>query len=98
MVAKKIDKDFHSFYLLREHKRKEHGAQRGSSAQNADVTQRMGDVDDNGLKENLETCKLFWWTVRWRMPDTDSATLPWSPENLLEKLVLCLTVSYVQLS
>ena len=26
------DEDFHSFYLLREYKRKEHGAQRGPGA------------------------------------------------------------------
>ena len=53
------DKGFHSFHLLREHGRMEHGAQRGSSAQNIDVTQLMGDVDDSSLKEELETCKPF---------------------------------------
>ena len=40
--------NFHSFYLLREHKRKGHGAQRGSGAQNVDVAQLM---EDNSLKE-----------------------------------------------
>ena len=69
------DKDFHSLYLLREHKRKEHGAVRGSGAQNVDATQLMGDVDGNSLKKELETCKLFWWTVRWRMGDRESTTL-----------------------
>ena len=44
---------------MREHKRKEDGAQRVSGAQNVDVTQLMGDVDDNSLKEELETCKHF---------------------------------------
>ena len=42
----KCDKVYHSFYLLREHKRKEHGAQRFSSAQNVLVTKLMGDIDD----------------------------------------------------
>ena len=54
-----FDKDFHSFYNLREDKRKEHGAQRGSGAQNVDVAHVIGDVVDNGLKEELETCKHF---------------------------------------
>ena len=55
--CKVCDKDFHSFYLLREHQRKEHGAQRGSDAYNVDVTQLMADVDDNSLKQELETCQ-----------------------------------------
>ena len=57
--CKICDKDFHSFYLLREHKRKEHEAQRISSAEIVDVTQLMEDVDDNSLKEELEKCKHF---------------------------------------
>ena len=48
--CKKCDNDFQSFHLLREHKRKEHGARRDSGAHNVDVTQLMGDVDDNILK------------------------------------------------
>ena len=39
--------------------RKEHGAQRGSAAQSVDVKHLMGDVDDNSLKEELETCIYF---------------------------------------
>ena len=53
--SKICDKDFHSFYLLRERKRKEHISQRLSGAQNVDVTQPMGDVDDKRLEEELET-------------------------------------------
>ena len=33
--------------------------QRGSGAQSVDVAQLMRDVDDNGLKEELETCDHF---------------------------------------
>ena len=57
--CKLCDEDFHRFYKVREHKRKEHGAQRGSRDQNVDVAHVMGDVDDNSLKEELETCKHF---------------------------------------
>ena len=57
--CKLCDKDFHSFYILREHKRKEHGAQSGSGAESVDVAQLMGYVDDNCLKEELGTCKHF---------------------------------------
>ena len=58
--CKKCDKNFQSFRLLREHKKKEHGAQRGLSAQKGDVEQVMGDVDGNSQKQELETCKPFW--------------------------------------
>ena len=44
---------------MREHKRKEHGEQRNSRAQNVHVASVKGDVDDNSLKEELEKCKHF---------------------------------------
>ena len=65
-------KNFHSFYNLPEHKRNEHGAQRSSGAQNLDVAHVMGDVDDNSLKEELETWNTFWLKLIWRMGDTES--------------------------
>ena len=51
--CKLCDKGFHSVYFLREHKRKKHGAQRGSGTQGVDVAQLLGDVYDNGLKEDI---------------------------------------------
>ena len=75
---KKCDKYFHSFYNLREHKRKEHGSQRISGAQNVGVADVMGDVDDNSLKENnWKRANTSWLTVRWILGDTESPTLPW---------------------
>ena len=59
-ICKVCDKTFCSFYLLREHKRKELGAESGSGAQNFDVTQLMGDIDDNGLREELVRANTFW--------------------------------------
>ena len=53
------DKDFQNLYILREHKRKEHGAQRDSGAQIVDFAHVVGDIDDNSLEEVLETCKHF---------------------------------------
>ena len=44
---------------MREHRRKEHEAQRGSRARNVDITQLMEVVDDKSLKEELRTCKHF---------------------------------------
>ena len=52
-------RSFHGFYLFREIRWKETGAQGGSGAQNVDVTQLMGGVDDNSLKDVLETCNHF---------------------------------------
>ena len=44
---------------MREYKRKEHEAQRGSRAQNDDVAHVIGDVDEASLKGEMETCKHF---------------------------------------
>ena len=85
----KYDKDFHSFHNLRERKRNEHVARRGSKAQKVDVAQVMGDVDGNSLKENLEACKHFlvdseMVNGRHRVYNFAMDTL--YPKNLLEKL------------
>ena len=57
--CKICDKDFHSFYLLREYERRGHGAERSSGVQNVDVTQIVGEVDENTLREELETYQRF---------------------------------------
>ena len=57
--CKLLDKDFHGFCNLREHKRKEHGAQRGSGTRNVDIAYVKVDVDENSLKEELEKGKHF---------------------------------------
>ena len=57
--CKTCDNGFHSFYNLREHRRKNHEPQRGSRDQNVDVADVMWDVDDKSLKEEIETCKHF---------------------------------------
>ena len=59
LKCKICDKELHSFHNFRENKRKEHGAQRSSGDQSVDVAQLMADVDDNSLKEKLETWKHF---------------------------------------
>ena len=87
--CKIYEKDFHRFYFMRKCKRKEHGAQRGSAAQNNDVTQQMGDIDDYSLKEELTTCKHFLLDSgiengRHRVYNFAMDTL--YPKNLLEKL------------
>ena len=74
-IFKKYDTDFHSFYILREHKQNEHGAQTRPGIQNFDVADVMGDVDDNSLKGELEECKHFERTVTWRMGDTGCLNL-----------------------
>ena len=58
-MLKKCDKDIHSFTILQEHTGKEQEDQRQSGIQIIDGTQIMGPIDDNSLKEELETCKHF---------------------------------------
>ena len=51
--------EFPSFYALRQHKNTQHGTQIGLGAKNFDVEVIVGDVDDQSLREELESCKHF---------------------------------------
>ena len=51
--------DFPGFYALRQHKNSQHGTQIGFEANNIDVEDIVGDVDDQSLREELESCKQF---------------------------------------
>ena len=45
-----------SFYALRQHKNTQHGTQFGFGANNYDVENKVGDVDDQNLREEMESC------------------------------------------
>ena len=47
------------FYALRQHRSTQHGPQLGFGASNIDVDDIVGDVDDQNLREELESCKHF---------------------------------------
>ena len=47
------------FYASRQHKNNQHRPQMGSGASNTDVEDIVGDVDDQSLREELESCKHF---------------------------------------
>ena len=47
------------FYALRQHKNNQHGTQIGFGASNIDVEDIVGDVDNQSLREELESCKHF---------------------------------------
>ena len=47
------------FHALRQHKNMQHGTQLGFGASNIDVEDIVGDVDDQKLREELESCKHF---------------------------------------
>ena len=51
--------DVPSFYALRQHKNTQHGTQIGFGANNTDVEDIVGYVDDQNLREELESCKHF---------------------------------------
>ena len=51
--------EFPGFYALRQHKKTPHGTQIVFGASNIDVEDIMGDVDDQGLREELHSCKHF---------------------------------------
>ena len=51
--------EFPGIYALRQHKNTQHGTQFGFGATNIDVEDIAGDVDDQSLREELESCKHF---------------------------------------
>ena len=51
--------EFPGFYALRQHKNTQHETQIGFGANNIDVEDIVGDVDDQSLREELESCKHF---------------------------------------
>ena len=51
--------DFPGFYALCQHKNTKNGTQIGFGARNVDVENIVGDVDDQSLREELESCKHF---------------------------------------
>ena len=51
--------EFPGFYALRQHKNTQHGTQIGLGASNIDVEEIVGDVDDQSLREELQSCKHF---------------------------------------
>ena len=51
--------EFPGFYALRQHKNTQHGKQIGFGASNIDVEDIMGDVDDQSLREESQSCRHF---------------------------------------
>ena len=51
--------EFPGFYALRQHKNTQYGPLMGFGASNIDVEDIVGDVDDQSLREELESCKNF---------------------------------------
>ena len=51
--------EFPGFYALRQHRNTQHGTQFGFGASNTNVEDIVGDVDDQSLREELESCKHF---------------------------------------
>ena len=51
--------EFPGFYALRQHKNTQHGTQIGFGASNIDVEDIVGDVGDQCLREELQSCRHF---------------------------------------
>ena len=51
--------EFPGFYALRQHKNTQHEKQIGFGASNIDVEDIVGDVDDQSLREELQSCRHF---------------------------------------
>ena len=51
--------EFPGLFALRQHKHTQHGKQIGFGASNIDVEDLVGDVDDQSLREELQSCRHF---------------------------------------
>ena len=51
--------EFPGFYALRQHTNTQHGKQFGFGANNTDKEDIVGDVDDQSLREELQSCRHF---------------------------------------
>ena len=51
--------EFPGFYALRQHRNTQHGTPIGFGASNIDVEDIVGDVDDQNLREELQSCRHF---------------------------------------
>ena len=51
--------EFPGFHALRQHKDTQHGTHIGFGASNIDVEDIVGDVDDQSLREVLQSCRHF---------------------------------------
>ena len=51
--------DYPGFYALRQQKNTQHGTKIGFGASNIDVEDIVGDVDDQSLREELQSCRHF---------------------------------------
>ena len=74
---------------MRYHWWKVHGVQKGSGAENVDLTQTIGEVDDKSLKGELQACKHFSvdtemenWTHRVFNFATDTVNTKFFSESL----------------
>ena len=56
---KRCHAEFPGFYPLRQHKNTQHGTQTGFGVSNIDVEDIVGGVDDQNLREDLESCNHF---------------------------------------
>ena len=55
--CKLCDAEFPGFYVLRQHRNTQHGTQIGFGASNIDVEDIVGDVDDQSLREEFQSCR-----------------------------------------
>ena len=51
--------EFTGFFTLRQHKNTQHGTQIGFGASNIDLGDKVGDVDDQSMREELQSCRHF---------------------------------------
>ena len=58
-ICKLCHAEFPGFHASRQHKNTQHGTQIGFGASNIDVEDIVGDVDDQNLRGELQSCRHF---------------------------------------
>ena len=57
--CKLCDAEFPGFYVLRQHRNTQYGPQMGFGASNNDTEDIVADIDDQSLREEMESCRHF---------------------------------------
>ena len=81
------------YYALPQHKNTQHGPQMGCGASNFDVEDLVGDVDNQSLREELESCQHILTDTEMKNGSTESSTLPCRPSTCF-----CSTINWIMYS
>ena len=77
--------EFAGFYAIRQHRNTQHGLQIGSGTRDVDVEHKVGDVEDQTLREELRSCQHL--LVHSELERARHKVINYAKENLNAEIV-----------